>query len=410
MTGPRPGRSLAGNSFLSLVSQGMNTGQNLVLAVLAAKFSTPGEYGGWGIAFAVFVASQSLTRAIVSTPQLIRIGTSVPASAASGASLVVGVPLALLVAGVSAFMPGELRWPLLAVACALPMALMHDALRYSNIRQSRYGPLVEMDFVWLAAQCVLSSALIAMTSAATAATLTWVWGVGAAAACAWALARSRSLPQLSAGVQFLKEERRAGSLMAVEAFIGTLAANSVPIVVGVVLGLSEAGYFRGAMTIAGGMGFFIAGLTPLMTLESARRLRAGVTAERLMTAWSVAIGVASICYWGVFMMLPTGAGEAILGRSWEGAQVLLLMFAIQNIARGPYLGVPIIMRCREQFGRAVKLRLTTTWLQVAGPAIGGLLGGVSGAAWGYAGAMTVNGGQALRALQKSEAAHREKEA
>ncbi|GAA8846851.1 hypothetical protein DUHN55_21460 [Helicobacter pylori] len=383
------------------MSQGLNTAQNLVLAVLAARYSSAAGYGAWGIAFAVFVVSQNLTRSIVSTPQLIDEPESKRHDGAGlGASLILSLPLALIVACCVFALPGQLREMTWAIAGVLPFVLGHDALRYTAIRNVQDKRLVGLDAMWLFTQLGLSAILVA-AGHANATTLTIAWGAGAAFACLVHCLAYRVACAPSDGFRLLREHRRAGGLMAVETLLGSVPVNAVPAVVGATLGLTAAGHFRGAMTIIGGIGLFVEGLTPIMTLEAARRLRQHDRAAGLIGAWSVVIAVLSLMYMLVFILLPDGVGGALLGDSWDGTSGILVMFMIAVVVRGPFTGAPIVLRCRRQFAAAIRLRLTTGWVQVAGPLVGALLGGITGAAWGYAAAALVNDAQALRALAQS---------
>lgn len=402
----RPRPRLGHRAVYSLLSQGLNTAQNLALAVLAARYSTAAEYGAWGIAFAVFVVSQNLTRSIVSTPQLIDDpAISRHGGAGLGASLFISVPLAAAVACVGVLLPVQLRELTWAIAVVLPVVLAHDALRYTAIRDVQDKRLVLLDGTWLVAQLALSATL-AVAGFANATTLTLAWGGGAAIACVvYCLAfRVGVLP--SAGLTLLKEQRRAGGLMAVETLLGSVPVNAVPAVVGATLGLTAAGHFRGAMTIIGGIGLFIAGMTPIMTQEAARRLRQEDRAAGLVVVWSAAIALLSLAYMLAFIVLPDGVGSALLGDAWLGTSGILVMFTIATVARGPFTAAPIILRSRRQFTAAIRLRLTTGWVQVVGPLVGAILGGLSGAAWGYAVAALVNDAQALKSLSVSSSRSR----
>lgn len=398
---PRAGLKLGNRAFFSLLSQGLNTAQNLALALLAARYSTAAEYGAWGIAFAIFVVCQNLTRSVVSTTQLISHPEDTRHEGAGlAASLILSVPIAVVVALSGLILPEQLRELTWAIAVVIPMALAHDALRYTAIRNVKDKRLVGLDGWWLAMQLVLSIVL-ATSGHANAMTLTLAWGSGAVLACVVHCLIFRIQPSLSAGRRLLVDEKRAGGLMAVETLLGSVPVNAVPAVIGVTLGLSAAGHFRGAMTIIGGIGLFIAGLTPVMTVEAARRLRQRNSAAGLIMAWSTAIAVLSLAYMLVFMLLPDRFGAALLGDVWSGTSGILFMFTVAVVVRGPFTGAPIILRCRRHFRAAIRLRLTTGWVQVAGPLVGAVLGGLVGAAWGYAASAVINDVQSLRTLSRS---------
>ena len=64
------------------------------------------------------------------------------------------------------------------------------------------------------------------------------------------------------------------------------------------------------------------------------------------------------------------------------AEAVLLPLVIQSVLRGPFTGVPIILKAGLDLDLVVRLRLWTCVPALAFPALGAFLGGAVGAAWG----------------------------
>lgn len=387
-------------------SQGLSTAQNLLVSFTTAAIATPAQYGAWGIGFALFLAFQSVIRAAVNTPQLLAAGTagreadSVQGPAAITASLLVGMASSVVMCSAAAAVPPTMAPVLIAFGLSLVPAFAHDASRYLAISENHYQRLIVLDASRLALQTATTGALF-LTGHASTMSLTLAWGISALGPLLWQALTLRDLFSLTAARRFYGPIWRDCVKMAAEASIGTAGANGVPIVVGAILGLTSAGYFRAGMTAMGLINVFVAGLIPVVTKTVKHQVSSGGDDANVLRQWSVALAAVTLLYSAALWMVPPQLGSLLLGDSWAGFHGALLGFALQGAARGPFMYVPISLRAREQFNAAVRFRIETSVLQVLLPCAGGYLFGFEGAVWGYAAAAAMNSLQALPAWLRS---------
>lgn len=390
---------------MALGSQVLSTAQNLALSTTCAMVSTPAEYGAWGIGFAFFLATQSITRACFSTPQLLSAGSGntlesptergIPVAASIATGLLVGATTVILAApGIL----GALTLPLVAFSLSLAATLAHDALRFTSIATGSYGQLLALDAWRTAIQGGVTLLLFTLGDPSTF-SLTLTWGLGATLPAAFLILSGKISIGIREPWQHYKEIAGDSLKMGTEAAIGTLGANGVQVAVGAALGLEVAGYFRAGLTAMGVINIFVSSLLPLLT----KSMRARAIKEEPLTPsvlqWSLAMAGLTVAYCAALWALPHRTGELLLGDSWAGFRAALAAFFFQASLRGPFTFVPVALRARSRFNAALWLRVETSVTQILIPYSLALALGFKGAVWGYALAALVNSLQSLRYLR-----------
>src|SRR4051794_32125122 len=109
----------------STADQGVSSAGNLLLSICVARGVSVREFGGFGVAFAVYLVVLGVTRALAGEPALLRSGdwTAAEARIRCAATFWLAVLLALvtsvLILGAAWCMPKETQRPLLALAVCL---------------------------------------------------------------------------------------------------------------------------------------------------------------------------------------------------------------------------------------------------------------------------------------------------
>ena len=220
----------------------------------------------------------------------------------------------------------------------------------------------------------------------TPTTLVLAWAAGAVAAsvfgCRPAAACSPRRPAPSA---WLRDTADLGVRYAAE-FLGTFGASQAALsVTGSIAGLAAVAQLRGAQVAFGPIttlanGVRVAG-TPIAVREQAK----GAERLRLVT---VAIGgglaLAGRGLDGPGAALPDRFGEAVAGDSWALAREVVPAIAVNNVAAALAAGLLVSLRALADARRSLRGRLATGGLRLVGAAIGAVVAGGPGAAWGLA--------------------------
>lgn len=377
-----PGRS---DSLYALLSQGANSGGNLILMVFVARHATQSDYGAWALGYAAYMVAIAVARALASTPLLLgRHESAEKFRYAAGACLVlamsvglVGSAVLLLLAGVS---DGVLSVAF-PVAIGLPLLLGQDALRYVAFAGSRPADAALLDLSWLLIQIPLFVGLEWMNWSDPA-LITAAWVVALLPGGLWIMHRRRSWPLLRAVPTFWRTVRSDGLKLLADSVIASAATLALPLVVAITAGLAAAGALRGALTLMGVINILVLGLTPVATMSARIEYDHSGRVRAFVWRWSSLILAVSAVNGVLVLTLPDAWGREILGSSWLAASALLVPMVLQSLISGPATGVPIALRATARVKEALRLRLWTTVPAVVFPWGGAIAYGVEGAAWG----------------------------
>ncbi len=389
MTEARPVRRLLLRGPLGVLSQGLSSVSNLVLGLSIARASTPAEYGAWAVAYTGYAVSLHFTRAVASTPLMLtgdasRRVSSKDVSGGLGASILVGLLGGTVMLVIAAAVMGasqSLAIAFLSFGLGLPLLLFNDMLRYVFFRDARPAGAALMDLVWLVTQG-LGLVYLERTNQLSLASGTIGWVVAATVATGVGLAWLRVLPRLRSTRDFLREQRGVSARLVIDSSLTAVSSYLVPSMVAAISGLAAAGALRAGQTLMGGVSIVVMGLTPVLTLESRRALERGLRGTSIMWRWSLVLGVVSGLYGILVLFLPDSLGRELVGKSWVGASALLLPLVIQTVTRGPYTSGPVLMKAMGDLNGLIRLRVHTSVPSLACPAVGAVIAGAPGAAWG----------------------------
>jgi O-antigen/teichoic acid export membrane protein len=376
--------------IVGVADQGVTSVSNLLLSVVVARQSTPGEFGMFGVAFALYLACLTVVRGVVGSVATLgsaQLGRNEAAklqrygfAAASGLGLGLGV---LLTAGGLAI--GNTGGALIAVlGAATPILLVQDTLRYFAFASHRGQIALLNDGVWLIGQ-VSIFAVLSLVGAAGTLEIFAAWAFSAVLGVIAALLRLRLAPTLRGGVQWF---RRFGSLirsMLTEQLFISGVAQGAPLIVGGIAGLAAVGSMRAAQTAFGPVTVLSTGLSMAIVPPCARGWAQGdLHFYRPLRRTGVVVGGLALM-WSVFLVTaPDSLGTMLLGSSWEGARSVAIVTGTW-MALG-FASAPAISALRI-IGRAwssARARMVFAPIMLAGAAVGALEAGAWGATLGLA--------------------------
>lgn len=386
----------------SIASQVINSGGNLVLAILVARSTDAHGFGEWSLCFVGYAILTGAVRAALFTPMLLHAAAQRknPVGSSTHVSAVGVIGLAILPLGLagSLLAPYGMRGTILALSLSAPALLIQDALRFAAFARDRAGSALTLDAIWLMAQVSISAVLVEISPQPSAAMLTGAWGVGAAVAGVSGLVQLRVHPVVRDAVTFFSRSRAAFSLLLGEYSVTTGISQSVPYLVAWAAGLQAVAGLRGGQIMFGPVNVIVQGLMPTATLRPSSRAAGLKRSFAFVLAWSAAVSAVSISAGGTLLAVPQSWGASVLGDTWEVASPTFLALAIYSALRGPITGAQILLRARRRFLRLVLMTALVDSPLLVLPFLGAAESGAAGAAWGLAAAAGVGAIAAVLAL------------
>ena len=154
---------------------------------------------------------------------------------------------------------------------------------------------------------------------------------------------------------------------------------------GAISGLSDVGGVRGAQLLVAPVVALRMGIGLIAVPEAARVLQRW---PRRLNTFCMILGVSqalACVLWGAALFLvPTSAGEYILGSIWLPAFALLVPTTVTMAAGALFDGGFIGLRVLGASRRSLPIRMTKAAAWVVGGIVGAVLGGASGSVWGTA--------------------------
>lgn len=344
----------------TISSQGLSSLGNVAVVVLGARALSAAGFGHLAVALVVYSTAVGLSRALVSDPLMVRAAARPPEearragraalSAALGAAAIAG----LLIAGVGVLIGGGAGTALAVLGLGFPLVLGQDLLRHGAFVLGRPLVAAASDLVWLG---LAAAALLGPAAgwATTPGRVLAVWAASAGPAALLAAGVLRLAPG-PGGLAAVRGSLSFSGAAAVE-LLCLSAASQGAILVAAALGpAAAAGSLRAAGTLLGPVGVLSNGAHAAVVVEGARA-DDRVTLRRV-AGRVPALMAAVTALWGlVLSLLPTGAGEVLLGDSWSATRDVLvpqgLVFA--GLAAATQLGA--VLRALDQVGRAARAAL-----------------------------------------------------
>jgi hypothetical protein len=374
-----------------VADQALSSLTNFALGVVVARAVDPATFGSFTIVFVTYTTALGISRAVTSEPLLVHYSTPphvnwhVGTARATGVAVVIGVVLGVGCATAGWIAGRGLTLPLIALGATLPGLLLQDCWRYAFFARGRGFSAFANDLVWA---MVLVPALIVPTGAQHD-SITWLaiaaWGGAGTAAALIGIRQSGTVPAPHKTLIWLRQEWAL-----IPRFLGEFAAmggaGQVTLYfIATLAGLQALGSLRAAQLVFGPMQVIFMGVSAIAIPELVRAQQAS-TGKLLSTSrlFSLALAATALLCGAVVLTLPSSAGAALLGPTWQHARLLALAVMVAWVASGLIAGAATGLRALAAAKRSLAARLTGSLLAVGGGVTGALMDGARGAAWGLA--------------------------
>ena len=363
-----------------VADQGLSSMTNFVLSISVAKAVTADAFGGFTLAFTAYALVLNVGNGLIGEPILMRYTDADEdaqhraATDACGTALALGVLSGIACIAVGLAFTGSQRPAFVALGLMLPGLAVQDTWRKLYFARLHGRLSFVIDLIWAAA-LLPAVAWLAATDRVGVFSLTLVWGAAGSIAAVAACVAGRTLPNPARTVHWLRAQRDIAPRLVVELLLLSGAHNLAMYVISAFAGLEVAGGIRGAEVVLGPLYVFIIGIrfvalpeTVLLLRESAARMRRGLVLLALgLTAVAVAVGTGA-------SLLPRGAGETLLGGTWQGAQRAILPVALFMAASAVSICAVLGMRGLSAVRRSLKAQLHAGTALLLGAALGSITG------------------------------------
>ena len=379
-----------------VADQGISSLGNFAFSILVAKALSPNDFGAFALAWVTYGMILNLSRGLATDPLVVRFSHAGHAAwreavqASTGMAVVVGAVSGALCVAVGSVLPQPLGTAIMALGLVLPGLLLQDALRFASFSAGRPAVAFTNDLVWATLQTAAVAGLY-VTGRVTVGTATLTFGATALVAALVGWLQLRVLPHLGRVQWWFVTQRPLALRYAAENLSISGARQLRMTLLGVIAGLAAVGQVRAAEILMGPFMVILMGVSQVAVPEGVRVLRR--SPHRLLR-FSLLLGsvqALAACAWGaaMFVLVPRGLGELLLGELWVGAYALLLPVLINMVVgcfeNGAMTGVRALGAARH----SLAAQLSNASLYVVGGVGGALIDGARGSCWGVACATTI---------------------
>jgi O-antigen/teichoic acid export membrane protein len=374
-----------------VLDQAISSASNFLGGVLVARLAGAEAFGGYMLAYTVWLVVVLVQRSLILEPLVIlhqrAPARSVVVRAALAAELALGLALGGLIAAVGlAFVAADspsIGGPLIVVGASLPFLFIQDAWRSISFKLRRPEMAALNDGVFMVVQMVL---LVVFTQSGwrTGAAAAGAWGLGAAAGALLGVAQFRVLPRLRNVAAGFTNGWSVGKWLLAEVGTGQAAEQASFLYVASRVGTVEFGGLRAGIALIGPTSIlFHAGVNfglPEATRMLEREGRAA--AVRLARRLTLGVGAAVWSYAALVLLFAPWLLSTIYGSEFEAyagpARVVALSVSAITLGFGAQQVLKAARRARSLWF----VRVVGTGIAVTATVI--LTGrfGVIGAAYG----------------------------
>ncbi|MGF7233646.1 MAG: hypothetical protein ACQSGP_01605 [Frankia sp.] len=371
------------------VDQAIFSATSLLMNVQVAKAVTTSEFGRFSTGTLAFILALGIGRALVGQVLVITCsgedrafiraaaGGQLPRVSAIAVVLVTGVLAVLLTVGGNSVE--------MAAVCALSVApmLFQDFFRMVALAAGAIRALIALDAVWLVMQTVLLSLLdlFGMINAANA------WAAIGISVLIAALLGFLMLRPTRTGLRVHRLSGGLGLTLASDYAASSGLSVGLSFLVPLLSGPSALAAVRSAQTAAAPAQVLQMAVESAVLPSAAKAARSSHRdAVRVAVLGSLFGSLVVLLYFSVSFLIPSRYWSVLLGDSWQVGRGLLPPTALRALFAFIAIGPVIALRSTGGAGRALRARLVTTPVLLAGAVIGVSLYGAFGFAVGIAGA------------------------
>lgn len=384
-------RSLLGRAGWVAADQAVSSINTAGLTLLVARDLGASAFGSFALAFTVYTFLIGAAGAGGGSPYTIRWAKASRAEArpaaahATGWTVLFGAAAGVVVLVIGLVMGGSTGHALAAVAPALPLLFLQDCWRGILITDKRPAAALVNDLVWAVVQFG-ALAVVLPGPAHPPWVYVTVWGAAAAVSAAVGVVQTGVVPSFRGITGWLRTNADISKYMAGES-LSVLAASQLTIIlVSALGGAAQVGALRGASTVLGPLTLLSFAVGNFVVPEVARRRLSRRGSYLTAAAVGGALAAITMLWAIVFLLLPPGAGAALLGSTWPRTHHVLLPMAFSMAASLAGMGPFVVMRGMARARATFAVNGTQAVLLVTFGTIGAALDGAVGAASGLAAA------------------------
>ena len=296
---------------------------------------------------------------------------------------------------------GMVRSCFVALGLTLPGLMLQDIWRYAFFAAGQGQRAFVNDAIWTAA--LIPTMLLAGT-VGTPFAFVLAWGGSALAAAVFGSWQIRLVPRAAGVAGWLRTHRDLGVRYAVENVSDGLDSQLRAYGLGAITGLAAVGAVRGAQLLLGPFQALRMGIGLMAVPEAARVLtRSPGASTRSCTAGGARHRGDGLGF--ALLLLPSSAGELLLGPLWRAASALLVPTTLAMGAASVYEGAFVGLRALGAARRSVRASVTPSVVLMVFGLAGAFVGGAAGSVWGALVANLIAIGVAWHQLQAAQRGH-----
>jgi hypothetical protein len=284
------------------------------------------------------------------------------------------LPALVLVAVSPLFLPGMGDWLWVAmILLALPFHLAHDVARVVLLANRRTTVVLSADLLWLG---FTTFALISASWFDPLNSVTLLWSLGGVIACLVVVPPGLRRPSRPTAIW----DRRY-SLPSLSEY-----AMQPAVVQGSQLAAGLVGPASAVAALRGGAALF----RPVQLALGAHRAmvigggQGGGARNRDVLRGGLIFGsLGSLAYGALLWIMPPWAGEALLGETWRFVELIILPFALSQVASQMTYATVTYLKAERRLRGIGSIRVLGVVSIPTGTLGGVLIGGTEGAAWGF---------------------------
>lgn len=377
--------------YVTVIDQIASSLSNFLLVALVARSSTPTEFGQFSLAYVVLIFFLGFQRSLVGEVLLVRFSVDAIDRTgyrhAAGLASVVGVVGLVVIAGWSFFAPGGSGVLWLCLGVIVPVVLVQDVVRYVLISRGLSGFALLIDTIWVVLSATAMVVLVSVRAGAVPVILSW--GAGALLSLAIGLAISRAWPRPVGGVRWLIANRDIAVRFSAEYASLNLSTALVWFALAVPVGSIGVAGLRGAALLFSPLNTAFNSVRIAMIPELVRSRGDARRYRRRLVETGTVLAVLAVLWGGTVLILPDSVGRLVLGQTWEIASDLRWPNFLQVVAMVGYTVLLAMYRSTSRHRQSSVMRGVLAAATLITPVLLAVLVGVTGAAWGFAIAVTL---------------------
>jgi len=374
----------------AVVDEGLSSLQNFAIVFPALHFFSVSGLGEFTLAYTLAILIKVILKSLLLEPLTIRysaarhVDQQAAGAHAAGASVVVGVLLAVIAALGSAFVSGQARWLVIAVGATVPALLVQEAWRVYFYAIARPWKAAANDLLCLITTVILVGWLATRDASVSPVMLLALWALGNGVGAIAGTLQAGLIPSVRQTWFWLRTHADLGGRLAGATGVTQASGQLALTLVAVIGGSVALGRLSAARTLVMPM-TTVTTSAVTFALPEAARLRATNDGRLrwLVRGLSASLVAAFSAFGAVAFLIPTWMGELIAGSNWQTARSLLLPVVLAGALAAMRQGPRVGLRVFEQQRTILALAAVSGVATVGATAAGTVIAGATGAAWGF---------------------------